>query len=496
MSYLPIKQQNEDAPEGETTADPSSQIPEGSGGSVGAESGGAAAAGSSTGTPTQFGSSASKLGDYLSANAPQIGQQADKISGQLNTQYNQLNQGITNAANQFGQQVQGGYNAPDQNIVNQALANPNQFVQDPNNVKAFQGQYNNQYTGPQNFESTSPYSQIQGQVQSAVQQGGLLQNQAGLQSYLQGQQKNPTRASATLDSLLLRGNPEAQQKVKTAGQQFNNLTGQLEQAKTAGNQQVDVAKTAANTSKQYAQDTVAPAVANWQKTLTDQVANNEKQRGDYNTNIASILAKLSNGQSGTLTASEVAQLNANYPEIVKFNNLAQINNDSYGGATNVNLANYLQGSLNPDNNIATAANSATPQDYSTANAYSQLLGQNFNNPLTGTAPTTSWSLPTSTGASLNTSGALEDEIGALKLADQQLVAAHGNPTFAANGNPQGLMASDPMDVYKVIDAMRRLANPDLYNNVDPTLQPNTPLPPGVTLGGGTTPTSGGGRATR
>src|SRR4029077_12441790 len=136
MSFLPINEQNQLAPTGQTTNLPSSQggAPPATGGSTGAGT----AKGAITGTPTQFGSSASKLGDYLSANAPQIQNQAAGVAGGLNTQYNQVGTDITNATNQFGQQVNAGYNAANPDLTTQALANPTQFAAKPENVTAFQ----------------------------------------------------------------------------------------------------------------------------------------------------------------------------------------------------------------------------------------------------------------------------------------------------------------------------------------------------------------------
>src|ERR1017187_9231180 len=188
MSFIPNDNQNQQAPQGQTTPNPlaAGAPPPQSGGSTGtgatATSKGGAPA--SQGTPTQFGSSASKLGDYVSANAPQIGQQATNVTNGLNQQYGQVQGDITNAANQFGQSVQGGYTAGNQDVVNQATANPTQFASDPNNVKAFQGQYNDTYSGPTSYESSQPYGAIQGEVNNAVTNAGLLNTQAGLQSYL------------------------------------------------------------------------------------------------------------------------------------------------------------------------------------------------------------------------------------------------------------------------------------------------------------------------
>lgn len=377
MSYLPINEQNQQAPTGQTTNAPQgTPPPQQSGGSVGGGSTGGAK-GSATGSPAQFGSSASKLGDYLSANAPQITNQANTLAGTLNNQYGQIQGDITNAANQFGQTVNAGYTAPNQDIVNQALSNPSQFTQDPNNVSAFQAQYNNQYTGPQNFESTAPYSNIQNEVSNAVSQGNLLGSQAGLQSYLQGKGSNPTRASSTLDSLLLTGNPEAKETVSNAAKQFGNLTGQFGDTTTNANASVQAAKKSAQDSATAAKGQVDPYVKNFGDTLNTGAASAEANRQAFNTN----------------------QQQA-YDQLTPIQQYLQ----QFSGQTGIQFENnpltpYLQ--QNQVTNPITTQNYATPEQYQQAAAIQQLLGGNAQLPIgadtanmAGTAPT----VPTNAGA--------------------------------------------------------------------------------------------------
>lgn len=351
MSFLPIDQQKEaDQAAQQTTNFPAGEAPPTSGGSAGEESGGPKT--SATGTPTQFGSSASKLGDYLSANAPQIQNQATNVTGKLNTQYGQLQQGITDTANQFGQQVQQGYAAPNKEVVNQAISNPTQFTADPNNIKAFQAQYNNAYTGPQNFESTQPYGQIQGQVNNAVQQANLLGTQSGLQSYLTGQQKNPTQASTTLDSLLLRGNPQAQQQIQQAANQFKGLTEQFGQATQGANQSVQAAQKAAEDARNYAQGQVNPYVQNFGNTLNTQAQTAQSALDQYNKGITT--------NRGTLNSLQA--LLSGY--------------QGASGKTTPDLLSQYFAQQPIENNITTAT-TATPEQYAQSQALAQLLGQNY-----------------------------------------------------------------------------------------------------------------------
>lgn len=384
MSYLPINEQNQQAPQGQTTPAPAGgPPPQQSGGSVGGGSVGGAK-GSATGSPTQFGSSSSKLGDYLTANAPQIGNQANQLAGNLNNQYGQIQGDISNASNQFGQQVQNGYAAGNQDIVNQAISNPTQFTADPNNIKAFQAQYNDQYTGPQNFESTAPYANIQNEVSGAVQQANLLQSPTGLQSYLQGQQRNPTRASSALDSLLIEGNPDAKQTVQTAANQFNGLTDQFGQATSAANQSVQAAQQAAQNAANYAQGVVNPYVQQFNTGIQNAATQAEKQRQDYNNSLAGSQAAANTGRSSLLNAKQAAltpveafwaRQGGGSPQtqalMAQIRQLFQPNTSQYDQILGAKM----------DNNLATAANVATPEQYQQAQALSQLLGQGYQSPL-------------------------------------------------------------------------------------------------------------------
>lgn len=361
MSFLPLNQQ-ENQPAGIApvsggvpVADTPPDTPS-SGGSAGSEASGGGAKSSAGGTPTQFGSSASKLGDYLKANAPQVGQQAQSVAGKFNTQYGQLQQGIQNAANQFGQQVQGGYAASNPTAVNQAIANPTQFAMNPESIKAFQGQYNNQYTGPQNFVGTQGYGDIQGQVQGAQQQANLLGTQAGLQSYLQGRGKNPTPASSTLDALLLRGNPGAQKTIQDAASQFGGLTSQLGSATGSANKSVSDAQKAAEESRAYARGQFDPYAQGFGNQIQTNAQQAQNALNVYNQNITN--------QRGPLNTLQ---------------NLLSGYQASSGQTTPDFLSQYF--AQQPVANNITNATIATPEQYAQAAALSQLSGNTWQSPL-------------------------------------------------------------------------------------------------------------------
>jgi hypothetical protein len=443
MAFLPPEQQNQYAPQGATTGAGTSSAPPQTGGSAGAGSGASKAGGepSSQGTSTQFGSSASKLGDYLSANAPQIGQQAQNVASGLNTQYGQVQSDITNAANQFGQSVQGGYAAPNQDVVNQAVTNPTQFAATPSNVSAFQGQLNDVYSGPTSYESTTPYTNIQGEVQNAVQNAGLLNTQAGLQSYLgQTSGGNQTQASNTLDALLLSGNPAAQQQIQQAAGQFQGLTDQFGNTVTAADQSVQAAQQAAQQAQQYAQGQYGTAVTGFNTNLQNELAAANAANTDYNTNIANLRSQLQSGQLPTGYGVDTG--------LQSF--LTQYMNPSLAplGGASYNYVNALPSNVNPQ--VPQLGQVASAQDYATLAALNQLGGTPIQSQLDPTQAALAGTYQTPTIGNLNNQTIAQDILtGAQGVNGQMNSQQYG--TYLADlqalenylGTPGGLGLNKP-----------------------------------------------------
>ena len=238
---LPEDENNYLAQQGQTTP-----VPESTGGSVG---GGdeAPAAPPNVGTPTQFGSSASKLSDYLKANAPQVEQQGETIAGKVRDQYGQVKAGIDTALQGFNQNVAAGYEAPNQDLVQEAAANPTAFAQDPAKVAAFQKQRTDAYKGPEDFTATDPYAKTSREVSDAVADADLFKSPSGLQTYLRNTAPggNYTKGMGTLDAALLAGTPGAITKIREAAAPFQGLSGYLSNSANAAKQGVTQARDAA-----------------------------------------------------------------------------------------------------------------------------------------------------------------------------------------------------------------------------------------------------------
>lgn len=371
MSFLPINEENNQAPTGQTTNQPGQTggtppPASTSGGSAGAGQAGGAAVGAASGSPTQFGSSASKLGDYLSANAPQVQGQANNVAGSLTNQYQGVSGDINNAANQFGQQVQGGYTAADPNLVSQAASNPTGFANTPGNVAGFQSQLNDQYTGPASFETTTPYANIQNEVNTSVQNAGLLNTQQGLQNYFgQTQGGNQTAGTNTLDTLLLQGNQPAYQTVQNAANQFQNLTPQFQQTTAGADQGVTAAQQSAQQASQNALNAFTGSngtLTNLNNTINTGTANDISQAQAQQASLNADIANLYGGQAADTTAGTLG---------------------TYGGGTTPwgNTTNYTVGNLSPQDLASLGMTqdqaNALQQAMQTAGTSQMMTGNNF-----------------------------------------------------------------------------------------------------------------------
>lgn len=246
MAYIsqqiPDEEKNKFASANETTPNP---IPAQTGGSAGVEAGGKGAA-PGVGTPTQFGSNAARLSDYLKANQSQVGQFGQKVGNSLTDSYNQTMGNINQGFNNFNNQVNQGYQNPTSDQINQATTNPTEFVKNPENVSSFQNWWSGNYSGPQNVESQDFYSNVNNDVNKAVEQSNLAgsNNMSGLSSYLRSSGGSKTSAPGTqmLDAALLQRSPEARNSIQSAAAPFKGLNDFLTNKVASGNDAVKSAK--------------------------------------------------------------------------------------------------------------------------------------------------------------------------------------------------------------------------------------------------------------
>jgi hypothetical protein len=537
MAYLP-DEQNQQGQNG--AAGPSNGQADGTAGaapitSSPAPSGAGASGGktinqaSSTGPAQPF----TNLQTYLTANQPQIEQQGQTIAGGLTQQYGQTVGAVDQAKQDFGSAVNAGYAQNDPTVVNKFTQDPTAVANDSNLANKFTGMYNDRYTGPSSFESSSQYGAANDAVQKAQSAAQQVSTMPGLQSYLMGQNPTETQGMATLDSALLGGNPNVVKTIQDAATPFQNLPSYLTGAVTNANQSVADAQAQAQAARDATQGAFKTYSGDFNTKVGNEYTGAVNDATKFNQNYNDIIARLSGtmpaGQQGgiqQLTPDEQAALGISNDAIGQY---AQANSllDHYNTAPDsvkfgqaainalpsagpVSLANYLSGGHTaslPQN----AGAVATPQEYAIAAALSKLGGQDYNSPLdqanAGMAGTYK---PNGAYQTFDQSGA-NGQIDAVTLRDKamanQLFANNAGATsgdFAGvkDGDYAGALAAlqkglasnpgglTPSIAYEM-DALNRLANGFTAPSPGYTY---TPTPPSLGGGVGTPPPppSGGG----
>lgn len=372
MAYL-AKQINEDEQNKFGLNQPSTPNPlPQAGGSAGASpSGGGSKAAPGFPSSTQFGSNAAKLSDYLSANKDQVDAYGNKIAGDLTNTYNQTLGDIDKGVNNFNTQVGQGYAQNNPDFIGQAASDPTNFVKNQDNVSKFQSLFNDQYTGPQNFESSDAYSGINDQVNKAVGNASLLNTPSGINTYLNNNSKeNLTPGMQTLNSSLLQKSPEASQAIKAAATPYSGLTDYLSGKTQGANVGVANAKSDADSIRQGVQNQfIGPngVLPTFQQGLQNNLTQARTQATDRN---KAAIDSLTQGQYGIGGgAKKVSQ---------------QVSGDLGIDPVDVSLMNYLRSAGfdplsylqtgNPESQI-NMNNNSTTDDYAKSAALAQLTGQ-------------------------------------------------------------------------------------------------------------------------
>jgi hypothetical protein len=323
------------------------------------------------------------LSSYLSANAPQVQQQGAQIAGNLNTQYGQVTSDINKGASDFGGQVAGGYAAPNDALTNSAASNPTAFVQNPNDVKAFQSLYNDAYTGPTAYETTSPYAALNTEATNAASNATNFDTIPGMQTYFANNNPNATAGGNTLDATLLSGNPDAYAQVQNAAKPFAGLSDYLAGTVTAQDKAAADANTAATNEATAVQNQFTGAggvVPTFQSNVNSELATDVGQTNAYNTAVNGLLSKTAAAQPYIAALQDAIPL---YNSVLTSDQAASKGKGLIPSAS-PESNNYKSINL-PSWTIPTAtlsqptlAQAATPSDIAEQNALQQLLGSNYS----------------------------------------------------------------------------------------------------------------------
>jgi len=179
--------------------------------------------GSATPAPQSASQGFANINQYLGANQGQGQQAAGTVASNLNNQYTGLQGDINNAANQASEAITGATTAYNPDVISAAFNNPSQFIADPNNLAAWQKQYNAAYTGPTAFENTAGYGTAANAANKAAQTYQLGQSGGGYTQLLNQIEKNPTAGKTALDKALIQADPNAQQTIQSSLNPFKGI---------------------------------------------------------------------------------------------------------------------------------------------------------------------------------------------------------------------------------------------------------------------------------
>lgn len=356
------------------------------------------------------------LNSYLTANAPQITNEANNIAGGLTSQYNATTGAIDQAGKSFGADVNAGYTQSDPNVIAGVQSNPTAVAADPAQSKAFTGMYNDNYTGPATFEDSSYYAPLSSQVQAGQNAASQVGTVPGLQSYLSQGNPNYTQGQSTLDSVLLNGNPDAVSTIQAAATPYANLPSYLSSAVTSGDAAVQTAQQNAQATKTAAQNAMTTAQGTVNGRINSEEAAAVKQAQDYN-------AAVQAAQSAV--ATEVPQANSLQDIMNQFGASWMGAKPTYLDPSKISIPNSVIG-------LPNAGAVASGQDYSDVSALEQLAGQPFTAPIdpSQSSQAGTWQAPGAVDSSQLTS--------ALKALQQFILSPDGNNInvgSSANLNP-------------------------------------------------------------
>ncbi len=351
--------------------DPNAPAPSGGGSTLVSGQGGSsnAHAGTSPSSPNSPGGMPGNfvgIQQYLNANQPQSSKLAGQVGGYVNDLGSTARQAVSNASGQFQGAVDQNTVNLDQNLYNEAQANPQQVASNAAKKSEFQKEYNASYGGPSTFEGSDYYNPALKATQTATDATTLLGSPEGQKQVVSNVEKKTggysTPGAQSFDTLLLQGAPNARSVIDDTVKNNSDLKANLdaaaaEQNKRAQNAAATTAATGQTYQGTFGNQQLQDAI---QKSLMGKA---ETANTTANTTSKSIVDKLMKNQP--LTPQELQSLDINQANLSKIQEGEKYVPDltPYAGTTPTNV---------------TGQQIATPEDYARYQALNQLTGQNAN----------------------------------------------------------------------------------------------------------------------
>ncbi len=324
------------------------------------------------------------LQSYLKPNQPQgealAGQIASKTAAVGDEAKNQVEQ----AAGTVGGLVQQNTPNYDASLISNAVANPTEFVKDPNNIEAFTKQRTAAYNGPSAWDQTTEAQSATAKVGAANEKAKLLDSESGRKQLLADVQENKGAGITSLNQALLSTNPNATNVLQGAKSSFSGLEDLLKGKATDVNAKIAAANDAANKARTDVSTKLGSKVNEFGTDLTGRI---NSSRENLASTAQSAMAKLQNGEP--LTPQELTALNTDQATIDEIRRQQGILKSNYG--QNFEVSPYAT-SQSADAIDPSAF--ASTNDYDTEKALEQLTGEDLpylqesGRKNAGTAPST------------------------------------------------------------------------------------------------------------
>lgn len=386
----------------------------GAGAIISSPGGGASAAPTVGGTPGSTGVSASatnpsqsglftNLSQYLNNNVDNASGVGNTVGSFFQNTAGSAENTLGSNQSDFDNQIGAGTINFNQDLANQAVADPNTFTQNSQNVGSYQNMVNGTYSGPTDFATSQDYANSAAPIAQYDQYTASLAqpNQYNnlLSTIYQGTPYTPGEVS--LDSALLANNPNVLSSVNNTVQGIGSLDNKLANATTTENQNVAQGQATTGSTNASAGSAITGAETNLQNLVNQAVTTAQGGAQTNFTNLQNTLNQYNgytpNGTAAPLTADQLSQLGVTADQWKNLlQNVGQWNT-TYANGQNAayspfgSLSSYLS---TPGTSGITASNVATPDQYNTLNSLQTLLGptaqpnQFLTNPeQAGTAPT-------------------------------------------------------------------------------------------------------------
>jgi hypothetical protein len=306
---------------------------------------------------------------YLTENKSQASDLAGKVGATVTAAGEEAKKAAEGVATAGKSQIEAARVQPT-GIVDEAATNPTGVASDAAKLAAFKRERDASYGGPSGLEDVEGFQDAQDKVKKAQERIGLTGTEEGRTTLL-SDMGGPGygRGKATLNQLLLSGDPDAAQTLSAAADPYKGLQdylgAQSDEARTAAARAVEEA----SVTKKAVQDRFTGAggvIPSFGADLTQRV---DSARSGASDKWSAIASKLDAGTPLTAEELSLAGLTANEMELLY--RPEKILRGIYGNP--LPASSFLQKTASPE--MITRENLATADDYAQAAALAELMGQ-------------------------------------------------------------------------------------------------------------------------